>query len=473
MGMYKVFLVDDEELVIKSLKASIDWAGCGYEIAGYALSGEEAVEAIKRFQPDVVISDIKMPGMNGLELKKRLDDVGISAKYVVVSGLAEFALVQKAIQNGISGYCLKPFDEMEIEGYLRKLKRELDTRRLLPEGEILDLIETGTPEAASRLGQELALAGIMGPGREDLRIMVTVRRDRLAVPEKIPCLTVRIGYRKFIYMMAERDASSFMAALSSESQEFLKGIGFSKRGVEPAGISQAILEAELQAYQYFTLAEAYRWEGVWKNTEMKPGATVLKDGDHQSFIVQLDSSLSMFRGGELNIRHALLLYNDGISQLSRIGKESDDLYLYSFEQLADQFEEVGDMIQYLKRLFREEQTEQPQTSAQSGRSHTFPAMLEYINEHYSQDITILGLSQRFNLNPNYISQLFRKELDRTFTEYLTGLRMNRAAALLRTTSTPINEIAEKVGYTDYFYFSKMFKKNIGVPPRTYRIDSGS
>ena len=193
--MYKVFLVDDEELVIKSLKATVDWKG-GYVVAGYALSGEEAVEAIKRIRPDVVFSDIRMPGMNGLELKKRLDDSGVSAKFLIVSGLAEFALAQKAIQNGISGYCLKPFDEMEITGYLRKFKRELDASRLLLEGEILDLIEAGTPEAHSKLRDELALAGITGSEEDGLRIMLSVKRDRLPIHEQIPCLTVRTGYRK-------------------------------------------------------------------------------------------------------------------------------------------------------------------------------------------------------------------------------------------------------------------------------------
>ena len=150
--------------------------------------------------------------------------------------------------------------------------------------------------------------------------------------------------------------------------------------------------------------------------------------------------------------------------------ESDDLYLYSFEQLADQFEDVRDMIDYLKGLFREEQTDQQHVSMQSGRIHTFSAILEYINEHFGEDITIQGLSKQFNLNSNYISQLFRKELDKTFTEHLTGLRMNRASELLRTTSIPINDIADQVGYQDYFYFSKMFKKIMGIPPRSYRYD---
>ncbi len=234
--MYKVFLVDDEELVIKSLKATVDWKGSGYEVAGYALSGEEAVEAIKRIRPEVVFSDIRMPGMNGLELKKRLDDAGVSAKFLIVSGLAEFALAQKAIQNGVSGYCLKPFDEMEITGYLRKFKRELDASRQLPEGEILDLIEAGTPEAHSRLRDELALAGITGSEEDGLRIMISVKRDRLPIHEQIPCLTVRIGYRKFLYVMADRDADELMAIFSSEDRQFMKGIGFSKRRYRYGGI---------------------------------------------------------------------------------------------------------------------------------------------------------------------------------------------------------------------------------------------
>lgn len=470
--MFKVFLVDDEELVIKSLKASVNWNQQGFEIVGYALSGEEAVEAIKRIRPDVIFSDIRMPGMNGLELKKRLDDAGVSAKFIIVSGLAEFALAQKAIQTGISGYCLKPFDEMEITGYLRKFKRELEASRQLPEGEILDLIEAGTPEAHIRLGHELALAGITGSEKDGLRIMLSVRRDRLPIHEKVPCLTVRIGYRKFIYVMADRDADKLMASFASEDRQFLKGIGFSKRGIDTAGFTQAIQGAELQAYQYFTLAEVLTWEGSWQTNDMKSALAMPAEGDGQAFIAQLDSLLAMFRSGLLNIRHALLLYNDCISQLNRKGRESDELYLYSYEQLAEQFEDVQDMIDDLKQLFQEEkdQIHHQQVSIQPGRSSTFSVMLEYINEHFGEDITILGLSKRFNINSNYISQLFRKELDKTFTEYLTGLRMNRASALLRTTSIPINEIADQVGYKDYFYFSKMFKKIMGVPPRGYRFD---
>lgn len=469
--MYKVFIVDDEELVIKSLKATVDWKECGYEVVGYALSGEEAVEAVKENQPDVIFSDIRMPGMNGLELKKRLNDEGITAKFIIVSGLAEFALAQKAIQNGIFGYCLKPFDEMEIAGYLRRIKRDLDASRLLPEGEILDLIESNTPEASSRLRRELALAGINEPGSDDLRIMLIVRRDRLQLHEKRPHLSVRIGYRKFMYVMADKDAVEWIEQFSTESLHFWKGIGFSKRGIHTAGITQAIQDAELQAYQYFTESENFRWKGQWESTDMKLVLVELTEGNNQAIIAQLDSLLSMFQSSLLNIRHALLLYNDCISKLNRNGKESDDLYLYSLDQLADQFEDVRDMIAYLKGLFREEQTEQQQVHIQPGRS-TFSVMLAYINEHFSEDITILGISKRFNLNPNYISQLFRKELDKTFTEYLTGLRMSRASELLKTTSIPINEIADQVGYKDYFYFSKMFKKIIGTPPRTYRYDQG-
>ena len=295
--MYKVFIVDDEELVIESLIATVDWKGCGYEVVGYAQSGEEAVEAAKHIQPDVIFSDIRMPGMNGLELKKRLDDVGITAKFIVVSGLAEFALVQKAIQNNISGYCLKPFDEMEIMGYLIKIKRELDSRRLLPEGEILDLIESGTPEANSRLRRELALAGITSSGKEDLRIMLTVRRDRFQINGKTPCFTLRIGYRKFIYVMADTDAAQLMTLFASESLHFMKGIGFSKRGVDTEGFTQAILDAELQAYQYFTLAEIFTWEESWKTNDMKSAFAVPTDGNNQTFIAHMDSLLSMFQSG--------------------------------------------------------------------------------------------------------------------------------------------------------------------------------
>lgn len=468
--MYKVFIVDDEELVVKSLKASVDWKHCGFEVVGYALSAEEAVEKIPSHKPDVIFSDIRMPGMNGLELIKLLKDMEVMAKFIIVSGLAEFALAQKAIKHGVYGYCLKPFDEMEIMGYLLKIKKELETQNVLRDDEILDYIESSTAETSMKLEQVLNSAGIHRLEQDKLRLLLSVRRDKLSFDKSMPCLTIRIGHRKFIYLMSERDAGLFQA---SHRREELKGIGFSNAFTDIRAMIQAIQEAEPQAFQYFTISDSAAWRWNMRSTEMKaviPNFTV--DGSFNTYLARLDETLPLFRNGQYDIRHAILLYNECMMQLSRLGRDTTDLYLYSFDQLTDLYDDVDEMIAYLKGLFRDEQSGR-NFQIQHGRNQTLTGILSYLNENFSEDVTIHAISKRFNVNANYISQLFRKELDRTFTEYMNVLRMERATVLLKTTAIPIHEIADQVGYKDYFYFSKLFKKMMGVPPKTYRNDEQS
>jgi two-component system response regulator YesN len=468
--MHTVFIVDDELLVIKSLKASVAWQQCGFEVIGHALSGEEALESIRHLRPDVVFSDIRMPGMNGLELFKRLKDAGVDAYFIIVSGLAEFALAQKAIQHGVFGYCLKPFDEMEIMGYLNKMKKKLEIPSSMPEEDVLEWIESGTQEDHAKLLRELERAGITRYGNGKLRLMLSVKRDKLDLSGQWPCISLRIGYRKFIYLMAERDAEALRSSDMFSDPQMTRGIGFSRPFMDTTDIVQAILEAELQAYRFFTMSDDTAKPGFMPNTEWRGGLPVLPvEGNAVENIVRLDSILLQFRTGCYDIRHAMQLHNDCVTQLSRRGRDASDLYLYSFDQTTELFEDVGDMIGYLQQAFREEQAER-NVKLQFGRNQTLASILAYINERYSEDVSIQAISKRFNVSANYVSQLFRKELDKTFTEYLNGLRMERAADLLRTSSLPISEIAERVGYKDYFYFSKLFKKMLGAPPKSYRTE---
>lgn len=255
--MYKVFLVDDEELVIKSLMASVDWNSFGFEIAGYALSGGEAYERIKEIKPDIVFTDIRMPGISGLELIKNIKKTMVNTICIVISGYAEFAYAQKAINYGAFGYCLKPFDEEEIGSYLNKAKVMLDSH-------------------------------------------------------------------------SAKNVPDFIDLIANEANDT---IGF-------------------------------------------------------------------------------------------------------------------DVSKYT--------------------NPTFKTILKYVNNNFCSDISIQSISKDLNVNASYISQLFKKEVGITFTEYLSNLRIDRACNMLKTTDLSISEIAEKTGYNDFFYFSRIFKKIKGMPPSKYR-----
>lgn len=261
---YKVMLVDDEGWVIESLKANVDWQAYGFEVVGTAYNGAEALRLMEADMPDLVMTDVRMPVMSGLDLIKKGGEMSPRVEFVVVSGYAEFAYAQKALKYGAMAYCLKPFEEQEIVGILEQFKRK-----------------QGRPERPE-------------PGMDD------------------------------------------------------------PRGEPPP-------------------------------------------------------------------------------------RQADDEERQKKENIA---EEAGKDV--------------------------FQSILQYIRNHYTEDISIQSLSQRFYMNPNYLSQLFKKEVQMNFTPYVTKLRMDYACRLLDSTNLMVGEIGERSGYADYFYFTRTFKKTVGMTPTQYR-----
>ena len=255
--MFKIFLVDDEELVIKSLKARVNWNEYGFEIVGYALNGADAFEAIASLKPDVVFTDIRMPGMSGLELIKNLKDTFSRALFIVVSGYAEFAFAQKAINYGAFGYCLKPFDDEEIIGYLKKAKVILEDRETSMATDILDFIEENNEHGREGLRKGAYLFGNrygIGEGDEG-RCFDRKKQAKAGWIARLHHLENRLWQVRYILF---RIALKIVYVDSQEAAENgIKGIGVSGVIHKVEQIKEAIHAAEIRAYLYFTTGTEY------------------------------------------------------------------------------------------------------------------------------------------------------------------------------------------------------------------------
>ena len=128
------------------------------------------------------------------------------------------------------------------------------------------------------------------------------------------------------------------------------------------------------------------------------------------------------------------------------------------------------MIHCLRQYVSRYILEATEYVSQEISNETFRAILNYVNQNYLQDISIQSLSLKFYTNPSYISQLFKKEVGETFTAYIAKLRITYACKLLGNTNLMVGEIAEKAGYQDYFYFTKIFKKVVGITPSRFRAE---
>ena len=194
--------------------------------------------------------------MSGLELIKNLKDTFSRALFIVVSGYAEFAFAQKAIKYGAFGYCLKPFDDEEIIGYLKKAKRLLEETTNAGEKRFLELIEDDSEDARKELKDALDAAGIRMDSEEDKYIVVSVGKIRLNLERLGSCISLKIGYNKYVYVLQTGDESHLWGVLK-EAPADIRGIGVSNLFGRIEELRHAIDTAELRAYHPFATSKDY------------------------------------------------------------------------------------------------------------------------------------------------------------------------------------------------------------------------
>lgn len=472
--MYKVFIVDDEQLVVKSLKASVEWEKYDFTVIGEAYNGIDAFELIQEKRPDIVFTDIRMPGLNGLELIKKVKEVSKETKFIVVSAYAEFAYAQRAVNYGALGYCLKPFDDIEIINMLKKAKEELDKSAELLEREFLSIIEGNAPVDRQRVERLLGNGRNPHDENDEMLILVSVGSGKLSFSNSMNHFSLKIGRNKYVYIINRSTENDILKEyLVNGFPEEVKGIGIGQVLKDYGTIKENIEKSSIAAYQYFITGK----RGVYEVREFNPGhltelikrlGEVINNKNIVLIHNMLDEIEKLFKEGTYNAGHAFIIYNMITSTLYRLNTEYHEGYLYSIEQLLDLFDSAGDMLAYFKSLFSKCLSENQEYPPDKIKNGMFKNILKYINENFSKDISLQGISTTFTINPSYISQLFKKEMGITFTEYLTKLRISHAGDLLKTTDLTVGEISEKAGYIDYFYFTRTFKKVVGKTPSQYR-----
>jgi two-component system response regulator YesN len=467
--MYRLVIIEDERLVIKSLKVALDWQAQGFQIVGEATNGQDGLDLLQTLQPDLALVDVRMPGINGLELIHLARAQGLNTLFLIISGYAEFAYVQKALISGAIGYCLKPFSEREISEGLQKARQQLSERKDQLRLELMVALIDPEPKQTEHLIALLRSAGI--DTTQPLTAVILISRassdERFLTDKGLSC---RLGRRKTLLLLPDQELKFLLAGHHpSIPDSDYAGIGVSAPA-RPDQLKEAIEQAGIAAHHFFMNGKL----GLWHEFARIPqdeGNRILQDlartSERQRCLALLRQLQILHTKGLLSVNHVLSAYNHVIRMLLERGSDWFEGPLHEIEQLVGLYSQAGDVFTVMLNAL--EKTEQlPITAGEPVRNETARQMIDYVNAHFRSDISVQQLARRFAINPSYISQLFRKELGETFTEYLTRLRIQYACRLLRDTELTINELAEKSGYSDYFYFSRVFKKMLGMTPSQYR-----
>ena len=542
--MLKIFLAEDEVIVRETIKRMIPWEELGFELVGEAADGEMALPLLIRQQPDLLITDIKMPFMDGLTLAKLAKKEIPGIKIVILSGYDDFNYAKQAISIGVEDYLLKPITKNALIERLSEIRSRYEHERT-------------QKEYYERFRREMQ-AYEKNSSRDFFEALVSGSMDMVEAyrrAEKLGMDIVAEAYNILIFTMNSAEDFSGQreeySSLEAESLEMLEDFfadhasamlfrsNVFSYGVLLKGQKETIAEtteecvaqirkilnreenrrewflavgqpverlSQLQK-SYHTASRAfsqrYLYDGnVLYYDEMETleerGSQV--DNNDNAYLKKVDvnalnpailqkflsnglqeetenfvkdyfyaigqepmESLVFRNYVILNVRFSVLSF------LKSLGCDSGETDSTDTEELlAESGKNMESAIAYAEKMISQAITIRDQNSGNKNRS-ILKTAVDFIDSHYmDEDISLNTVANVANVSANHFSALFSQNMEQTFIEYLTSLRMNKAKELLRCTGMRSSEIAGEIGYKDAHYFSYLFKKTQGMTPSDYR-----
>ncbi|TVY03318.1 response regulator transcription factor [Cohnella terricola] len=538
--MWKVVIIDDDPQVLQGMKKSIPWEQLGAEWVGESMDGEQGLELIRKTQPHIVLTDIYMPVMNGIEMIELLRSEGYEGKIVILSGYSDFQHARRALRLNVDDYLSKPVTLQTIREVLSKVisrleeerlkqaeKRRLEDKLVMYEPFVMKewiksvLTGTTTPELANLKEAEALRAKwekqshiVLGLHifRSDNKPLTAAAVDSEAdgVPltqilntalfeDQLDCEFVELHSHHKAVIVHFNGSVPTEEALMEVRKAGLRMIrnasGFSEHSIR-IGVGslkrdwQEIADSAEEAF--FTIAADYslqsndvlmvEYTAIASSSITATGAR--KSVGHIKFCQQIFEGL---RHSQLEqVRIAINAYR---AKLGEVGFAPSDIMMLGTEIWAILTYSLYDVGIFLDEMFPELDLKQQlilvttsdllmdwllqkselicssqQWDENLKHKQAVDFIIQYIHEHYAENITIHSLSNELYISRYYLGQIFKKATGDSFNHYLTKVRIAKARAMILEGKLLIYEVAEKVGFKNVPYFSTLFKKHTGLNP---------
>ncbi|WNS40779.1 response regulator [Paenibacillus sp. MMS20-IR301] len=520
----KVFLVDDEKNIVDGLQAILASYVPECEIIGSANNGLEGYAQIRQSNPDIIITDICMPKADGLEMIHMLQEEGCTAKFILLSGYAEFEYARKGIQLGVQYFLNKPVEEEELQKCLRQvmeklqaeqaklkelasLKVEVNTRMV--QSALRDLIDAGLDNKI-HVDELLRITGIplensryisavaeihSGAGRlGDAELEAVFSLIELALEPYQKVYQVRYSSSQIAVVIVHNGDIRYpelqyaFQGLREEASHKLNcimtiGIGAMKRNAGEIGAS---FEEACHALSYKVLKgtnSIIMYSEMLNLSGKRYLIPVETLNELESSLEQMDeeSCIQLIRG---LLREVAVDPGNNLADLQSLCLQIllVSVRKMSFEQVQNH-DILGNHILALEGISRFRTMESledwmiqvirgiiafKQEHNLSLKKDVIAEVKSFVAKHYDEPISLAELSSRFYINSYYLSQLFKQKTGDTYLNYLAKIRIGKAKELLEKTNYKVYEICKMVGYSDTQHFTRLFEKLAGVKPSEYR-----
>lgn len=531
MSLYRIILVDDEEEVRKGIIRKIDWSRLGFEVVGDAENGAEALEKIEQLEPEVVMTDIRMPFMDGLTLTEKIRQKYPSMKVLIFSGFDDFEYAQQAIKLNVTEYILKPVNVEELSEILTRVKKNLDEEISQRRDAALlrESYQKSLPILREVFLNDLARGTADGHIIEEklreysvdilyakkwVTALLHIEMDNPDRPDALQKELVPISVRQIAednlkdycrFTIFNSSAGITLIAAIDENQsqtELLDHLGDickECRRVLDVTITIAVghscqdLSEISRGYQSAVDALGYKaivgtGHVIYIN-DVEPvsrGKLKFDNADENDFITAVKF------GPEEKIRETIKKLTERMGD-AKVHARQQQLYMLSLFNCITRLMQQYDLT--TREIFDTEQ-QYLDLPAAIGKPEAFESWIleaalriheslnrerdnttkkvilearRYIENHYQDpSLSVEMICRELHMSPAYFSTMFRKVTGQTYIAYLTEVRLQKAVELLNETDDKTYVIAQKVGYQEQNYFSYVFKKRFGISPTKYR-----
>jgi two-component system, response regulator YesN len=524
--MFKVMIVEDEPVIRNGIAKSIDWECLGCEVIALAENGKEAMEKISRCVPDIVVSDIKMPEMDGLELSDRLLSMFAGIRIILLTGHKEFEYVKQAMKMGVSNYILKPTDPSELEAAIKEVTDEIKSRiqmsseteklrdevknskGLLKEKFLYDLMFSPL-SISDEVEKKIEYYGVQTKSywligicidsfvelesyftEEDINILVFLTKNVLdEMVSNSGFKMVTVIRDRCVYAVVEQEnhtrdeLKAFLEEICAQVKQqgkFSVSIGVSENYDKIAKLQTARKEVDACLEQ-----RVFRGDNIVIFSD-----SLSCEQNESSNVVDITGFVSAIERGEDIVGEAKKIQEKIVQSKDANLARSTALeaivlgvraYCCNYGKIEDLFDPPvlplekiihSKTLSAITKSFHEivlQMDEELKDRVSNRYLQAISVVKKHIEENYDQDISLESIASMVYMSQWYLSKVFKRITGRNFISYLTEVRMNKAKEFIAKNPELKNyEIAEKVGFISVRYFSELFKKFFGITPSEYR-----
>lgn len=414
-----MLIIDDEYYIRLGIRNAIDWEAIDVSIIGEAEDGEQGLELILKLNPDLILMDIRMPFLDGLQLMEKLAEHQIECGIIILSGYDEFEYAQKAIKNGVIDYLLKPIEKDKLLNVIANASKTIHKRK-------------STHRYQKLIAQEISV------------IQMQFLRDLIV--GKISSEAEILGKLRELEISLDNDNMQIMNIKLDDYQ---------------------LLERQLSSEEIHTLRKTIEYhlsENLLLSRSFTGILVEIAPDEWAVLLSYLANVTDIDREKELRQSINRTLKELNVAVTYTVSLSVSQIY-NSVTQICQAYKTAR--IANKKFIPATNSVVYPNTDSVEGIRPEVQEAVQYIKQHFNENITIQAVAEKLYLSPSYLMHIFKNDLGKTFNTFLTDYRIEVAKELLQAPGSHIYEIAKQVGYQDVKYFNKVFKRYTELNPSDY------